>query len=76
MGDVLTAGVKKNAVEQELALSSFKAIVALSSARLGQLNRGTKTCQPSVVLNEQVELISLIGDNALQDGKRKIHATP
>ena len=34
----------------------------------------TKKYEPSVTLDEQVELLSLIGNVALKDGKRVIHA--
>jgi predicted DNA-binding protein with PD1-like motif len=34
----------------------------------------TKQYEPSVILHEQVELLSLIGDVALKDGKPVVHA--
>src|ERR1700742_1762137 len=62
------------ASEQKLASASFKAIGALSSVKLGWLNWETKQYEPSVSLDEQVELLSLIGDIALKDGKPVVHA--
>jgi uncharacterized protein len=72
--DELAQGLKEFASEQKLASASFKAIGALSSVRLGWLNWETKQYEPSVSLDEQVELLSLIGDIALKDGKPQVHA--
>jgi uncharacterized protein len=41
---------------------------------LGWLNWETKQYEPSVSLDEQVELVSLIGDIALKDGEPQVHA--
>src|ERR1700730_19387315 len=60
--------------EEKIASSSFKAIGALSSVKLGWLNWETKQYEPSVSLDEQVELVSLIGDIALKDGEPQVHA--
>ena len=73
-GDELASGLSKIASDLQLADASFKAIGALSSVRLGWLNWQTKKYQPSVILDEQVELLSLIGDVALYDGKPHVHA--
>jgi hypothetical protein len=72
--DELAQNLKKFASEQKLASSSFKAIGALSSVRLGWLNWQTKLYEPSVSLDEQVELLSLIGDVAVKDGDPQVHA--
>jgi uncharacterized protein len=53
---------------------SFKAVGALSSLRLGWFSWESKKYEPSVTLDEQVELVSLIGDVALKDGKPVVHA--
>jgi predicted DNA-binding protein with PD1-like motif len=58
---------------QGLGGSSFKAIGALSYAKLGWFNLTTKKYDPACVLHEQVELVSLIGDIALKDGIRRYH---
>ncbi len=72
--DELAGGLKEFASEQKLASASFKAIGALSSVRLAWFNWQTKQYEPSVSLNEQVELLSLIGDVALKDGEPQVHA--
>lgn len=73
-GDELAAGLKKFAQEQRLAGSSFKAIGAFQSVRLGWFNWETKKYETAVQLHEQVELLSLIGDIALKDGEPQVHA--
>ena len=73
-GDELATGLSRFAAEQNLAGSSFKAIGAFSSVKLAWFNWQTRKYQPSVVLNEQVELLSLVGDIALKDGKPQVHA--
>jgi uncharacterized protein len=72
--DELAQGLQRFASEQKLASASFKAIGALSSVKLGWLNWETKQYEPSVSLDEQVELLSLIGDVALKDGEPQVHA--
>jgi predicted DNA-binding protein with PD1-like motif len=57
-GDELTAGLKRFASEQEMSGSSFKAIGAFSSVRLGWFNWETKKYQVSVAFDEQLELLS------------------
>ena len=73
-GDELAAKLKHLAKELHLASSSFKAIGAFSSVKLAWFDWQTKQYKPSVVLNEQVELLSLIGDIALKDGEPQVHA--
>lgn len=73
-GDELTAGLKQFAKEHKLAGSSFKAIGAFSRVKLAWFNWETKRYQTSVELNEQVELLSLVGDVALKDGEPQVHA--
>ena len=73
-GSELAAGLKRFAEEQKLRGSSFKAIGALSSVKLGWFNWETKNYQTSVALDEQVELLSMIGDIAERDGKPEVHA--
>ena len=73
-GDEIAAGLKQFASEQKLSGSSFQAIGALSSAKLGWLNWETKKYETSVSLDEQLELLSMIGDVALKDGEPQVHA--
>ena len=73
-GEELAAGLKQFATDQNLSGSSFKAIGAFSSVKLGWFDWKTKKYRPSVTLDEQVELVSLIGDVALFEGKPQVHA--
>ena len=73
-GDELAEGLLQFAKEHKLSAASFKAIGALSSVRLGWLSWEKKLYEPSVTLDEQVELLSLIGDVALKDGQPVVHA--
>ena len=73
-GDELAEGLLRFAQEQKLSAASFEAIGALSSVRLGWFSWESKRYEPSVTLDEQVELVSLIGDVAQQDGKPVVHA--
>jgi uncharacterized protein len=73
-GDELAEGLLRFAREENLSTASFKAVGALSSVRLGWFSWESKRYEPSVTLNEQVELLSLIGDVALKDGEPIVHA--
>lgn len=73
-GDELADGLKQFAIDQKLSGSSFKAIGAFSSVRLGWFNWETKKYETSVALDEQIELLSMLGDIALHDGKPAVHA--
>src|SRR5271168_5553240 len=73
-GDEIASLLQKFAAGQGLAGSSFKAIGALSYAQLGWLNWETKKYDPACLLDEQVELLSLIGDIALRNGEPQVHA--
>lgn len=73
-GDELAVGLKRFAAEQKLGGSSFKAIGALSAVKLAWFDWQTKKYQTSVDLEEQVELLSMIGDIALKDGQPQVHA--
>lgn len=73
-GDEILSSLKSVARTEHLAGSSFKAIGALSDVELGWFNGETRKYQTVVKLEEQVELLSLIGDIALKDGKPEVHA--
>jgi predicted DNA-binding protein with PD1-like motif len=73
-GEEILSSLKKFAKEQHLSGSSFKAIGALSEVELGWFNWETKKYQTAVKLNEQVELLSAIGDIALKDSEPEVHA--
>lgn len=72
--DEIAKELKQFAKEQGLGGSSFKAIGALSHAKLGWFNWETKKYEPAAILNEQIELLSMIGDIALKDGEPQVHA--
>jgi predicted DNA-binding protein with PD1-like motif len=73
-GDEITSVLQQFAKRQGLGGSSFKAIGALSYAKLGWFNWETKKYDPACVLHEQVELLSLIGDIALKGREPQVHA--
>jgi hypothetical protein len=73
-GDELACGLKAFAEKEQLTAASFKAIGAFSAVKLAWFDWETKTYNPSVELNEQLELLSLIGDVALNAGKPTVHA--
>lgn len=73
-GDEILTELKRFAAEQKLAGSTFKAIGALSRAKVGWFNWETKKYETAAELDEQVELLSLIGDIAVIDGKSQVHA--
>jgi uncharacterized protein len=73
-GDELAEGLLRFATEHQLTAASFEAIRALSSVRLGWFSWESKRYEPSVTLDEQMEILSLIGDVALHDGEPVVHA--
>lgn len=73
-GDEILSSLKDFVHTEHLAGSSFKAIGALSDVELGWFNWESKKYQTAVKLEEQVELLSLIGDIALKDNEPQIHA--
>src|ERR1700741_2067300 len=73
-GDELAKGLLDFANQEKLSAASFKAVGALSSLRLGWFRWESKNYERSVTLDEQVELLSLIGDVALKDGQPVVHA--
>jgi uncharacterized protein len=73
-GEEIARVLEQFAKHQGLGRSSFKAIGALSYAKLGWFNWETKKYDPACVLDEQAELLSLIGDIALRDGEPQVHA--
>ena len=73
-GEEIVEVLKRFAKEQRLSGSSFKAIGALSYAQLGWFNWETKKYQTAAQFDEQVELLSLIGDIGIKDGEPQVHA--
>jgi len=73
-GDEIVSNLKTFAKEHHLAGSSFKAIGALSDAKVGWFNWEMKKYETAAEIHEQIEVLSLIGDIALKDGDPEIHA--
>jgi hypothetical protein len=73
-GDEVASILKQFAKEHHLAGSSFKAIGALSNAKLGWFNWETKKYETAAEIHDQIEVLSLIGDIALHDGNPEVHA--
>ena len=57
----------------KLGASRFTAIGAFQDVTLGYFDWETKEYK-KIPVNEQVEVLSLIGDVALKDGEPKVHA--
>ncbi len=74
VGDEIAALLDTFAREHDLSASSFKAIGALSSVKLGWYNPETRLYETAVELDEQLELVSLIGDIGKLDGVPVVHA--
>jgi predicted DNA-binding protein with PD1-like motif len=72
-GDEVIAGLTGFAKRQGLAASHFTAIGAFSDATLGFFDMGTKEYR-KIPIAEQVEVLSLVGDVALDEGEPKVHA--
>lgn len=72
-GDEAMAGLLDFATSQSVAAASFTAIGAFSKATLGYFDWQKKQYQ-RIPVDDQVEVVTLIGDIALADGKPKIHA--
>lgn len=71
-GEEIVSQLQRFAKENNLAASRFTAIGAFSSAMLAYFNWDQKDYE-EIAVNEQVEVLSLIGDVAIQDGESKCH---
>jgi uncharacterized protein len=72
-GDEVATGLLAFAKEKGLAGSHFTAIGAVSDVTLAFFDWDKKDYQ-KIKINEQVEVLSLIGDIALNKGEPKVHA--
>jgi uncharacterized protein len=72
-GDEAMAGLVEFAKQNQLGASHFTAIGAFKDVTLGYFDWESKEYQ-KIPVREQVEVLSLIGDVALQDAKPKVHA--
>jgi len=72
-GEEAMSGLLKFAKEQSLGASQFSAIGAFSDLTLGYFDWERKDYD-KIPVREQVEVLSLLGDIALEDGETKVHA--
>src|SRR5918993_1806695 len=72
-GDDAVAGLTRFAEDNKLGAAAFTAIGAFSAATLGYFDWDKKDYE-RIPVKEQVEVLALVGDIALQDGKPKLHA--
>ena len=72
-GDEVVSTLTKFARQNRIAAAHFTAIGAFSDAGLGYFDLQKKDYLKNQV-NEQVEVVSLIGDIALDKGEPKVHA--
>jgi uncharacterized protein len=72
-GDEVRSGLEGFAKEEGLSAASIQGIGALSDVTLGYFNWVTKKYD-EIGCNEQVEVVSLLGDVALKDGEPAVHA--
>lgn len=72
-GDECMAGLLAFARERHLDAAQFTAIGAFSKATLGYFDRATNDYR-KIPVEEQVEVLTLLGDIALDRGEPKVHA--
>ncbi len=72
-GDEVFSGMTRWAREHEVSTGHFTGIGAWSSAVLGYYDLEKKAYRRNVI-SEQVELVSLIGDLAVNSGRTVVHA--
>jgi uncharacterized protein len=72
-GDQVVTTLTAFAGKQSIGAAHFTAIGAFSAVRLGYFRRDTKDYK-EIPLDEQLEVLSLIGDIALDKGQPKVHA--
>ncbi len=71
--DEFTEGMLAFAKEHNLTAAHFTAIGAFKDAKLGWFNPGTKEYEENAI-DEQVEVLSLVGNVAEHEGRPKVHA--
>ena len=72
-GDEVVKELTDFAAQQGVAAAHFTAIGAFSEVTLGYFDRARKD-YTKIPMHEQVEVLSLVGDVARQDGQPKVHA--
>jgi predicted DNA-binding protein with PD1-like motif len=71
-GDELLAGITEFAEQQHIVAARVTGIGAVSHATLGWLDLEKKAYKP-IVVNDQVEVTSMVGDIAELNGKPNVH---
>lgn len=71
-GDEVVSTLEEFAADQGLSASRMTAIGAFERATLGYFDWERKDYE-RIPVDEQVEVLSLVGDIALKDGKPKLH---
>jgi uncharacterized protein len=72
-GDQAVAGLTDLARRERLGAGQLTAIGGFSRATLGYFDRDRKKYR-EIPVQEQVEVLSLLGDLVLEDGEPKVHA--
>jgi predicted DNA-binding protein with PD1-like motif len=72
-GDEVTSSLLAFAKDKHLSASHFTAIGAFESVTLGFFERDRKDYK-KITIDEQVEVLSLVGDITLEGDKPKVHA--
>ena len=72
-GDEPVSELERFAREHRLTAASFTAIGAFADAVLGYFDRERKDYE-EIPVGEQVEVLSLVGDVAVDEGEPKVHA--
>ncbi len=72
-GDEVTSALLTFAKDNRLSASHFTAIGAFESVTLGFFERARNEYK-RITIDEQVEVLSLVGDVALEDDEPKVHA--
>jgi predicted DNA-binding protein with PD1-like motif len=72
-GDEVAAGLQQFAEERRITAAYFTAVGAFRDVVLGYFERERKDYK-RIPLHEQVEVLSLVGNITLADGKPKLHA--
>jgi predicted DNA-binding protein with PD1-like motif len=72
-GDEVTSGLREFAKQNALGASHFTAIGGFREVTLGYFEIEKKQYK-HIPVKEQVEVLSLVGDIALEEGEPKVHA--
>lgn len=73
-GDEIVTSLEEFAKANDFSSSHFTAIGALSDVTFAWFDWEKKRYEKAAAVREQIEVLSLIGDIALAEGKPKVHA--